>query len=380
MGIEKIHDQIYLHLLGQRNVNPGFYFTVRKRNGARLKKGYWFLGNEDYIAVSFWSGGDTINKTANISFMMLPQKSRFLKKYGCRAFIQLTARDSIKKSKFLQTITTKIPGFIKDCDGQWHKPYASTDQIENLGLFLSNDKPMIDELIGDMNLDGLSLLDESSLKYLEKVKQIRGELSDIRGSALPSRGIDIKAKEVGTIASISGEVKLGEEKEVNVALQKRVNENPQTLEKPYFKKRTSLITAGVLRRRVNKGRVVWAGDFDFNWTLKQKQYFIDSMLREIDTPKIYLYETGGEGGEERIIDGKQRIIAVTEFYNNKFPLGDISGVIPSNVESNCYYSQLDTEDKAALDSYEFSVISLYHISDEIQGEIRSRLNSHRLAY
>jgi len=378
MGIEKTHDQIYQHLLDQRTVNPDFYFTVRKRGGARLEKGYWFLGNEDYIAVSFWSGSDTINKTANISFIMLPPKSKFLKRYGCDAFIQLTARDSVTKSKFLQTITTKIPGFKKDCDGQWHKPYTSTDQIKNLDLFLSNEKPVIDELMGDMNLDGLSLLDESSLKYLERVEGIREELCDIRNSALPIQDIDIKTKEVGANTSVSDEVKVIEKKEAKAVLQNTVNENPQTFEKPYFKKRTSLITAGVLRRKVNKGYILWASNSDFSWSLRQKQYFIDSMLREIDTPKIYLYETEHEDKNEGIIDGTQRIIALTEFYNNKFPLGDISGAIPVHAGVNCYYSQLNMEDKAILDSYEFSVMSLYHISNEMQAEIRSRLNSHRL--
>ncbi|MEH6502715.1 MAG: hypothetical protein V7682_02305 [Cycloclasticus sp.] len=377
MGIEALHDQIYQHLLEQRTENPDFYFTVRKKGGARLEKGYWFLGNEDYIAVSFWSGGDTKNKTANISFIMMPQQSKFLKKYGCRAFIQLTARDSIKKSKFLQTIATKVPGFIKDCEGQWHKPYTSIDHIKNLDLFLSNDKPVIDGLIGDMNLDGLSLLDESSLKYLEKVKRIRGELYGIRNLALPNQDIDTKTKEGVAKTPISGEVKVVEKKEVKDELQSAVNEKPQIYEKPYFKKRTSLITAGVLKRKINRGLVLWDSDGDLNWTLKQKQYFIDSMLREIDTPKLYLYETECEGENEIVLDGRERISAVVEYYENKFPLGDFGEGMHRDVELTGYYSQLDKENKGILDSYEFSTICLYQTSSDMLEKIRHRLNSHK---
>jgi len=380
MGIEKLHDEIYQHLMDRREEDPEFYFTVRKRLDARLKKGYWFLGNDDYIAVSFWGGADSKNKTANISFIMMPPKSKFLNKYKCRAFIQLTARDSIKKSAFLQTIATKIPGFKKDCDGQWHKPYTSMNQIKNLDSFLSKEKRIIDELIGEVDRDGLKLLDAGSLDYLAQVKTIRRELREI-----PANNNQGRVNELGPLGHItnitttlsSSEAEVFTEKRNLGEAQKGGNKETTEAVKQSFKKTTSLITAGVLKRKVNKGFVAWNKECDFSWTLKQKQHFIDSMLCEIDTPKIYLYETANEYRKEVVIDGKQRVIALTEYYDNQFPLGDFKEEPSKDEVKNCYYAELGTKYKEILDSYEFTIINFPYLAEGMQNNLRNRLNSHR---
>lgn len=148
MSIENIHENIYQRLMDIRKDDSNFYFLPRRRNDARLKKGYWFLGNEHYVAVTFWSGSDTVNKTANISFIVVPPKSKYLNmRGGCASFIQLTARDSTKKTKFIERMVKEIPGFEHFGKGEWNKKYNSINYMKNLENFLDNDKPLIDSFI-----------------------------------------------------------------------------------------------------------------------------------------------------------------------------------------------------------------------------------------
>lgn len=157
-----------------RREDKNFYFMPRRRIDARLKKGYWFLGNEHYLAVSFWSGSDTKNKTSNISFIVVPPKSIYInKRGGCSSFIQFTARDSITKTNFLEKMTKEITGFEVFGTGEWNKKYGSINYMKNFEEFLANDKPKIDAFIGNNNIDGLSLLNADSLKYLKNIEDIK---------------------------------------------------------------------------------------------------------------------------------------------------------------------------------------------------------------
>ena len=67
--ITKIHDELFQFLLDYKKRYPDFYFMPRQK-GDRLENGYWFLGNENYLAISFYTGVDTSNKTPNITFQI----------------------------------------------------------------------------------------------------------------------------------------------------------------------------------------------------------------------------------------------------------------------------------------------------------------------
>lgn len=58
------------------------------------------------------------------------------------------------------------------------------------------------------------------------------------------------------------------------------------------------------------------------WSRQRKQAFIDSLINGFDVPKLYLHEGGAERGDKRyaIVDGKQRLEALTEFYEGRFRL------------------------------------------------------------
>ncbi|MDY4787889.1 MAG: DUF262 domain-containing protein [Bacilli bacterium] len=54
------------------------------------------------------------------------------------------------------------------------------------------------------------------------------------------------------------------------------------------------------------------------WGYKEKSMLIESLLMNIPIPPIYLFER--EFNEYEILDGKQRITAIVDFYNNKYRL------------------------------------------------------------
>jgi energy-coupling factor transporter ATP-binding protein EcfA2 len=57
-------------------VNP--FFLLRSAKDPRFKDGYWFPGDEERLYVTFWSGGDSIQKTPNIYFEIIwPGDCRF---------------------------------------------------------------------------------------------------------------------------------------------------------------------------------------------------------------------------------------------------------------------------------------------------------------
>lgn len=57
------------------------------------------------------------------------------------------------------------------------------------------------------------------------------------------------------------------------------------------------------------------------WTIEEKQNFIDSIINEFPVPIILLAEPAGRrDGSLEIIDGMQRMNAITSFISNDFPV------------------------------------------------------------
>ena len=53
------------------------------------------------------------------------------------------------------------------------------------------------------------------------------------------------------------------------------------------------------------------------WRLEQEQLLIDSVLRKIDIPKIYLREIKQNPYKYEVVDGQQRIRALLRFMNDE---------------------------------------------------------------
>lgn len=157
-GMKEIHNNVFKLLKSEHEKNLDLMFTMRKTNRQnRLENGYWFLGNDKYMSVSFWSGMDWKNKTSNLYFQVNDDKS-------CHFII--TAKDSRFKLKFTRE---KVVSFLvtKQYELDIKLTYerndvfifhlGSGDYIEILKKFLVEIKPEIDRLIdeNENNYEGI---------------------------------------------------------------------------------------------------------------------------------------------------------------------------------------------------------------------------------
>lgn len=171
--IVRINEKVLDHLIKLRETNSDLFFVPRKINNKnRLDDGYWFLGNEHYLHISFWNGTDWKEKIHNIGFVILDNK---------KSYIELSAQDSKEKAKFLKTIASQIKGLKKYKNkDKWYKNYSGTDYIKNLDDFINNVKPLIDNLIRSENPIDISLPTQQFFnKYSGKVINLRKKQIEI---------------------------------------------------------------------------------------------------------------------------------------------------------------------------------------------------------
>lgn len=74
-----------------------------------------------------------------------------------------------------------------------------------------------------------------------------------------------------------------------------------------------------LKDKINEQPTYQRGEV---WNNRKKSILIDSMLRGIDIPKIYLRKLNGNAHEYEVADGQQRLTAIFKFLENKFSLLD----------------------------------------------------------
>jgi len=116
------------------------------------------------------------------------------------------------------------------------------------------------------------------------------------------------------------------------------------------------------------------------WDLEQEQLLIDSVLRDIDIPKIYLRKLDSDPYKYEVIDGQQRIRALWRFLNDEFSLEEgasdllIDGQVYPLAEKTC--TLLDDDVKAKrLFAYPLTVVIISKASEDEVAELFYRLNN-----
>lgn len=99
------------------------------------------------------------------------------------------------------------------------------------------------------------------------------------------------------------------------------------------------------------------------WTKKDQELLIDSILKKIDIPKIYLAKFTGAKKSYECIDGKQRINTVMKFYNREI----------TDLDKR-KYDDLSPDEQKNFDEYEFTVSIIVDPDDKYVNELFRRLN------
>lgn len=125
-----------------------------------------------------------------------------------------------------------------------------------------------------------------------------------------------------------------------------------------------------------KDEIVLSPNYQRNsvWNEKAKSYLIDTILRGLPMPPIFLrqtIDTTNRKTNREIIDGQQRLRTIIEFVNDKFK------VLKSHNEiyGGLLYSQLDDDVKLAFLEYEFFAEIINDFDDTIIYDMFARLNT-----
>lgn len=120
------------------------------------------------------------------------------------------------------------------------------------------------------------------------------------------------------------------------------------------------------------------------WDNEKKARFIDSIINGVDTPKIYFHDVRGQSQANApyrfsVIDGKQRLLALFEFMENKLRLpGDFKYFDNESYDARglTYDELLDQYPllRAHFDGYEAPIVVVEADNEELIEELFWRLN------
>lgn len=111
------------------------------------------------------------------------------------------------------------------------------------------------------------------------------------------------------------------------------------------------------------------------WTLKDKQYFLDTLLRNYPSPAIFLHKKIDETGKAtyHVVDGKQRIETILAFVSDKIRIAKDYGDIRLDGKK---WSELagDIDLKQQFWNYQITVEQIDFVDGTIVNEVFDRLN------
>ena len=112
------------------------------------------------------------------------------------------------------------------------------------------------------------------------------------------------------------------------------------------------------------------------WNITQRKKLIDSILKKIDIPKIYLALIVSEDEKEKryeCIDGKQRLNAINDFYREKNSTEKNSTSALTDLE-NQTYSQLTIPQKKIFDERKLTIAIIEDPNERYIAQLFERLN------
>lgn len=99
------------------------------------------------------------------------------------------------------------------------------------------------------------------------------------------------------------------------------------------------------------------------WSRSKKQNLIDTILRGWKLPKFYFLKLSGEPESYEVVDGQQRLLTILEFFDNEFPLSDVS----AKTFGGAFHRDLPDKHIDAFDDYE---IEFDEITDATEEEVK----------
>lgn len=190
--ILEVHKNCLDYLLNYQSNHTDFYFVPRKYNNKhRLEQGMYFLGNEDYMVLSFWEGGDSKEFIYNINFSVSNDG---------KPSLELSCRDRDERVSYVIAIKDLIEKegkkFKETKVNRWRYFYSDgMSYLEALQDFIENEKPMIDQYLSQNPQSGIILANkDTDNKYVKKLPGYDSYIEAIH-----------KAKKTGSVTAKASE-------------------------------------------------------------------------------------------------------------------------------------------------------------------------------
>ena len=113
------------------------------------------------------------------------------------------------------------------------------------------------------------------------------------------------------------------------------------------------------------------------WPTIAKAYLIDTILRDLPMPKIYLRTKTSpitKRSYREVVDGQQRLLAIQAYSNNEFALRASRESVDEFAGRR--YSDLDEELQTKFLEYQVPVEQLFNVPDSVVFDVFQRLNTY----
>ena len=113
------------------------------------------------------------------------------------------------------------------------------------------------------------------------------------------------------------------------------------------------------------------------WTSSAQSYFIDTLLRGLPVPSIYIRivtDPETKTSYREVVDGQQRLTTIVKFIDGRLPLDKRSKEFEGKT-----YDTLEEDDQASFLAYQMSVEQLFGANDDTVLDIFHRINAYGLS-
>jgi len=205
-NIQDLHNELFEFLEDLRSSNTDFkdlQYTLRKDNfGNKLQEGHWFLGDDNTIILSFWSGVNFYTKQPNISLNFdfnnktIYVEISFEKSQGSLQDPKHDKSSFIREVIYPAVIDSKFPSHVdfKEFENYFKYIYR-IGKLEDWRVicvkFLSSEKQLIDSILQDyqekfnlrQNTSGnnFEFIDNKEFtKNTRKIKRYQNSILDVK--------------------------------------------------------------------------------------------------------------------------------------------------------------------------------------------------------
>ncbi len=186
MNLLEFHNDVYEHL-----ISTEIRFKPRVMTSDRLNKGYWFIGDESYLNLSFWDGYDQLRKIHRLGFAIDFHGKK-------EVYLNLSAKDNEQEAKYLKILAEKINAkpIYPDLHRKFYGANVNTSKafINLLDEFIETDKRKLDKYIS--NSPTISHITQKRFnRNIERINSIRSHLG--MNITATTRFIEVRKKFIG---------------------------------------------------------------------------------------------------------------------------------------------------------------------------------------